>query len=300
MDVLCVGYACLDLNFLVAHHPGPDEKIRAHGMLSCGGGPAANAAVAVARLGGRAAFIGYLGNDALGEAHLQELITEGVDTSAVCRGAAATPLACVSIKPDGARSIVDYHGSDAICPEDGFDLPTMLPKVLLVDGHQPLLSLRLVTQARALGIPTVLDAGSVHDGTRLLYNQVDYLVASEKFACGMSQELDPERALAMLDGAAPFVAATWGARGVYWLDENGPRHLPAYDIEPVDTTGAGDAFHGAFALGLAEGLSTRANLRRAAATGALTCLRAGARAALPNRAQVERLLQTAPGKAAED
>lgn len=260
-------------------------------MHACGGGPAANAAVAIAHLGGRAAFVGYLGNDALGEGHLRELIAEGVETTGIHRREAPTPVAAVTIKPGGHRSIIDFRAIESICPEDCFDLAHMMPRVLLVDGHQPLLSVKLVDQARALGIPTLLDAGSLNDGTQLLYNRVDYLVASEKFARQMSHEDDPRAALAALDGAAPFIAVTWGAGGVYWQDPQGQHHMPAFDIDAVDTTGAGDAFHGALALGLAEGMSLRANLRRASAAGALTCLKPGARLALPLREQVDRLLR---------
>lgn len=128
----------------------------------------------------------------------------------------------------------------------------------------------------------------------MLYNKVDYLITSEKFARNFSGEDNPRLALAALDGAAPFIACTWGDDGVYWQDEEGQHHMPAFDIEPVDTTGAGDAFHGAFALGLAEGLSVKDNLRRATATAALTCLKAGARSALPERDRVEKLARTNP------
>jgi len=289
IDVLCVGYACLDINFKAGHHPDADEKIRASAMHLCGGGPAANAAVAVARLGGRAAFAGYLGRDAFGEAHLRELQAEGVDTSTVRRGETATPIACITIKPDGQRSIVDYSPEAAIIEEDALSLAQLKPKVLLVDGHQPLLSLKLVDAARMLGIPSILDAGSIHDGTLMLYNKVDYLITSEKFARQFSGEEDPRLALAAMDGSAGWIACTWGQGGVYWQDENGQHHMPAFDIDPVDTTGAGDAFHGAFALGLAEGLAIKPNLRRASATAALTCLREGARSALPDRQRVEAL-----------
>jgi len=136
-----------------------------------------------------------------------------------------------------------------------------------------------------------LDAGSINDGTQLLYNKVDYLITSEKFAKHYSGEDDPRTALAALDGAAPLIACTWGADGVYWQDKYGQHHTPAFDIEAVDTTGAGDAFHGAFALGIAEGLKTKQNMRRACATGALTCLRAGARSALPTGKAVDALCQ---------
>jgi len=289
IDVLCVGYACVDINFNAPHHPASDEKVRALSMHSCGGGPASNAAVAIARLEGRAAFAGYLGNDAFGTAHLQELIEAGVQTQGVHRGEAATPVAAVTIKPDGDRSIIDYRVPSALAPEDVISLSKQPACVLLVDGHQPLLSAKLIDEARSLGIPSVLDAGSVHDGTMMLYNKVDYLITSEKFARQFSGEDDPRTALAALDGAAPFIAVTWGASGVYWQDEDGQHHMPAFDIEAVDTTGAGDAFHGAFALGVAQKINLKVNLRRASATAALTCLKAGARSALPERARVDAL-----------
>lgn len=123
------------------------------------------------------------------------------------------------------------------------------------------------------------------------YHKVDYLITSEKFAREMSHEDDPRLALAALDGAAPFIACTWGEDGVYWQYEDGQHHMPAFDIEPVDTTGAGDAFHGAFALGLAQGITHKENLRRASATAALACLKPGTRSALPERQRVEALIR---------
>lgn len=292
LDVLCVGYACVDINFRARHHPGPDEKIRAGDMHTCGGGPAANAAVTIARLGGKAGFGGYLGNDAFGDSHLRELTNEGIAIEGIIRGDSPTPVACVTIKPDGQRSIIDYSPPESVVNEDAISLSKQTAKVLLIDGHQPLLSARLVDEARALGITSLLDAGSVHDGTLLLYNKVDYLITSEKFARDFSGEDEPRLALAAMDGAAPFVACTWGADGVYWQDEDGQHHTPAFDIESIDTTGAGDAFHGAFALGLAEGLNIKENIRRASATAALTCLKIGARSALPDRAKVDQLART--------
>jgi sulfofructose kinase len=124
-----------------------------------------------------------------------------------------------------------------------------------------------------------------------LYNKVDYLISSEKFARQFSGEEDPRKALVSFDGTAPFIAVTWGSDGVYWQDDEGQHHMPAFNIEAVDTTGAGDAFHGAFALGLAQVMELRTNLRRACATAALTCLKVGARSALPDRTRVEALCE---------
>lgn len=289
--MLCVGYACVDINFSASHHPEADEKIRARSMLCCGGGPAANAAVAIARLGGSAQFCGYLGNDSFGEAHLAEFESEGVITKSITRGEAPTPVAAVTIKPDGKRSIIDYCDFAATVPEDACMLAEIAPKVLLLDGHQPLISIQLAHQARGLGIPIVLDAGSLHDGTEVLLNLVDFLITSEKFAKQYSQEEDPRLALSALDGLAPVIGITWGDQGIYWQDETGNHHTEAFSIEALDTTGAGDAFHGAFALGLARKYTLKENMRYASAVGALTCLKIGARKALPYRKAVDALLK---------
>ena len=110
IDVLCVGHAAYDLTFAVPHHPAPDEKAFATSLTSCGGGPAANAAVTVAKLGGCSAFAGYLGQDIYGDLHLAELQEAGVDTTLVVRGTSPTPLSVIWAKPDGQRSLVNYRG----------------------------------------------------------------------------------------------------------------------------------------------------------------------------------------------
>ena len=133
--------------------------------------------------------------------------SDGVHADALQRGDAPTPVAAVTIKPNGERSIIDYRSPSAIAAEDTISLAKFPAKVLLIDGHQPLLSLALIEEARALGIPSILDAGSINDGTQLLYNKVDYLITSEKFAKHYSGEDDPRTALAALDGAAPLIAS---------------------------------------------------------------------------------------------
>ena len=168
VDVLCVGYACVDINFNAAHHPTADEKLRATSMHTCGGGPAANAAVTIARLGGSARFSGYLGNDTFGEAHLREFANDGVHADGLQRGDAPTPVAAVTIKPNGERSIIDYRSPSAIAAEDTISLAHFPAKVLLIDGHQPLLSLTLIEEARfdQRRHPTTLQQGRLPDYLR--------------------------------------------------------------------------------------------------------------------------------------
>jgi sulfofructose kinase len=290
VDVLCVGHACYDLVFSVPKHPAADEKIFANQLVSCGGGPAANAAVAIALLGFKSAFAGYLGTDIYGELHQQELHRYGVDTQWIIRATQATPLSIVMVKPNGQRALINYKGQTQPLAATALDFSALQPKVILFDGHEPYLSMPLADYARKQGIPTVLDAGSVHDGTLAMMGKVDYLVCSEKFAEQFTG--DPERMLARLARVAPTVVITLGERGLIWRHQQQQGRLAAFPVTAIDTTGAGDAFHGAFAAALASGQSWLEVLRYASAAGALCCTKMGARLGLPTRAEHEVLLRT--------
>jgi sulfofructose kinase len=287
VDVLCVGHACYDLVFAVERHPGPNEKVVAARLSGCGGGPAANAAVAAARLGCRAAFAGYLGNDLYGQTHFQEFLSEGVLTGFVVRGDSPTPLSAILVKPDGARTVVNYRGSTAVLASGRIDFSPGVSKIILFDGHEPNISLDLIDGGLTAGALTVLDAGSVHRGTRELVGRVDYVVASEKFARDYTGAADHWAALAALGRIAPAVIITRGENGLVWQHaQHGSGRLDAFDVAAVDTTGAGDAFHGAFCAGLAAGKNWPELLRYAGAVGALACTRQGARPALPTAQEV--------------
>ena len=292
IDVLCVGHACYDLVFAVEHHPEPDEKTFASQLFSCGGGPAANAAVTAARLGYTSAFAGYLGDDLFGRTHFQEFADNGVMTDLIVRGAAATPLSAILVKPDGKRSVINYKGDIQPLAPGSIDFSICSPKVVLFDGHEPVLSLAIMKDAKNRRALTVLDAGSVHSGTRELVGVVDFVVASQKFArdfCGTS---DMRRAAAELHRIAKFVVITCGESGLVWKTGEGTGDMPAFVVETVDTTGAGDAFHGAFATGLACGKKWPDLLRYSSAVGALCCTKHGARTAIPTAKEVKQFLDT--------
>lgn len=283
VDVLCVGHASYDLIFSVPHHPNADEKIFADSLLACGGGPAANAAVTVARLGYQAAFAGYLGRDLYGDKHYQELVEEGVDTQLLVRGTAPTPLSTIIVKPDGKRALINYKGDTKALPAEAIDFSLIQPKVILFDGHEPHISLPLAEQARQQKIPTVLDAGSLHDGTSALMDKVDYLVCSDKFACQLAG--DENAALNQMAKIAPVVVITLGEKGLIWQRGNQRGAMSAYPITAIDTTGAGDAFHGAFAAAVAAEWDWFEILRYASAAGAFCCTQIGARLGLPSKEQ---------------
>jgi len=291
MEILCIGHACYDLIFQVPHHPAEDEKLSSTAHLACGGGPAANAAVAVARLGLTGGFIGYLGNDVYGESHLAELTSEGIDTRHVKRGSIATPVATLIVKPDGKRSVVNYTEASTVLTEDHCRLnANRLPSALLMDGHQPAISQALISQAKQHGIPTILDAGSLHPGTQQLMTEVDYLAASEKFARQLTQQNNPQQALGTLRTLAPNVIITLGERGLIWAQQSTTGSMPGFVINAVDSTGAGDAFHAGLAVAIANQLDWHHTLSYASAVGALCCTKIGARPGMPTQSEVDDFL----------
>jgi len=290
VDVLCVGHAAFDLVFLVPEHPQADEKTSATGFLECGGGPAANAAVAVARFGQRAAFVGYLGDDRFGDRNLLEFEKAGVAADLVVRGPVPTPLSVILVKPDGQRSLVNYREETEPLPEGSVDLSSISASVILFDGHEPEISVPLTLAAAERGALTVLDAGSVHAGTQALIDKVDYLVCSEVFARQFTDRDSLDAALGELYRHAPNVVITLGSKGLVWMTREGSGLLPAFPVTTFDTTGAGDAFHGAFAACIAEQLHWDETLRIASAAAALCCTRLGARPGIPRSTEVKDFL----------
>lgn len=289
VDVLCVGHASYDLVFSVPRHPAEDEKIFANNFLGCGGGPAANAAVAVSLLGYKSAFSGYLGQDLYGDKHWQELVNCNVDTRLIVRGPSPTPLSSILVKPDGKRALINYKGETKPLPAESLDLNSVRPKVILFDGHEPHLSIPLAKHAHLEGIATVLDAGSLHEGTSALIGQVDYLVCSEKFAQQFA--VDNETALARLADKAPAVVITLGEKGLIWRRGGDRGKLSAFPVTAIDTTGAGDAFHGAFAAAVASGMDWLDTLYYASAAGSLCCTKTGARYGLPSLEEHRAMLE---------
>ncbi|KPJ97943.1 MAG: carbohydrate kinase [Desulfobacterales bacterium SG8_35] len=290
VDVLCVGAGTYDLVYSVDRHPQPDEKIRATSFIGCGGGPAANGAITVARLGLQAAFVGYLGKDIFGKAHIEELQEAGVETALVTRGEHSSALSVVMVKPDGSRALVNYRKPESLLAAGSVDFSRVETRVILFDGHEPHISPALARSAREMGAITVLDAGSIHSGTEALAGLVDYLVCSERFGLDFTGESGEERALARLGSYAPNVIITLGERGLVWKNARGSGRLEAFKVRAVDTTGAGDVFHGALAACLAQKKEWLASLSYASAAGALCCTKIGARLGIPTKVEVEDFL----------
>ncbi|MCO6431068.1 MAG: carbohydrate kinase [Deltaproteobacteria bacterium] len=285
-DVLCCGMACYDLSFMLASHPASDEKVSAKRLVMCGGGPAANASVAVKRLGGSAAFCGFIASDHFGTAHLRELTEAGVDCTLVFQETgSATPLSAILVKENGERCVVNYRENLSRKPPA---LPSRLIKFksLLIDGHEKELSNQLIEIAKAEGSATVLDAGSVRPSTLDLAEKVDYLICSERFASDYSGSSDSSDYLILLTRLNRNVAVTLGSKGCIYIFGSDSGRIPAQEVSVVDTNGAGDAFHAAFALCIARGTKPVDALQCATDVAALTCEKLGGRAGFPTWEEV--------------
>lgn len=294
--VVCVGIAVLDRIHAVAQLPVGPGKHFAHSLTEAGGGPAATAAVTVARLGGEAALWSRVGDDRAGETILAELAAYGVATDAVrrCPGARSS-TASIAVEPGGERQIVTYV-DPALDPD-----PAWLPLdalgaagCLLADLRWPEGSQRALRAASARGLPAVLDADVAPDpaAVRPLLALASHVVFSEPGLRQATGAADPADGLARARALAPgILAVTLGERGALVFGDYGPQHIPAFPIAAVDTTGAGDVFHGALALALAEGQALGPGLRFAAAAAALKCIRPGGRAGIPDRRAVAQFLE---------
>lgn len=287
--VLVCGIAVVDYVFHVETLPDRAEKYRAEALEVVGGGCAANAAAAIARLGGAAHLLTRLGNDATGDTIRAELKAAGVDMSAsIITKGARSPMSSVFVDAQGERMIMNFRGADLAKTAA---LPANLPDAVLVDTRWPNVATALCTAARAAGVPAVLDAEApVPDELAKAATHVVFSAQGLRAFSGAPTLEDGLRAAASdLPG---WVAVTDGARGMAFLRGADVAWLPAPQVDVVDTLGAGDVWHGAFALGLAESLDELAAARFAHGAAALKCTAFGGRAAIPSRAQVNDFLET--------
>ncbi len=290
VEVLCIGHACLDLIVPVPYFPAENGTLAVYALTEWGGGPAANAAWLLASWGVPTAFAGLIGDDSQGRRVAEELHGAGADISLLeQRPGSVTPLSIVIVNTaNGSRTIINRKPAQAFLASGHLDAARWVPRVLLFDGHEPTASLEAI--ARFPQARTVLDAGSLREGTRLLASRVDCLVASERFARSLSgvPELDTresrDRCLAALRAVNPRgeLVVTLGERGL--IHDSGGRtvHLPAYAVQAVDTTAAGDIFHGAFVYGLLQGWPLADILRFSAWTAALSVQVRGGRTSVPS------------------
>ncbi len=294
-----LGMATTDFVANVPHLPGRDEVFELNGLDVMGGGPAATAAVAFARLGGTAEFVGSVGADKVGSALRQELSQENVGTTLLLvdeTGLAPRSVILVDAAT-GARSIM-YSRGTARAPAftDALRQAIETSDALHLDGFHVSVALEAAAHARSQGVPVSFDGGAGDRWPRLdeLLPLVDWLVVARAFAERETGESDPVAAARSF--SHDTVVITDGVNGAWYRMGAQEGFVPAFNVRVVDTTGAGDVFHGAFVHARLSGLDVRAAVRFASATAALKCQQPGGRAGIPTPDQVRQLLkeQAAP------
>jgi sulfofructose kinase len=291
--ILGVGIACLDFVFVADRaQSGGQSPVRDHVVE--GGGLVATALVTAARLGARAEIVTWVGDDRAGREVLDGLRVEGVDvTRARVVAGASTPVSFIHVEPGtGERTI--YHRRGVGLPDDGgmgfADAPPACD-VVVVDGLWPGTARAGAEAARREGIPVVGDF-CPDEARQDLAKVVDGLIVPR--AC--AEKLWPtesweQRLRALTDLGPAFAAITAGEQGCHYVDGDEIRHCPAFEVDVVDTTGAGDVFHGAFAYAIANQWPASKSVEFASAAAALSCREPGGRRGIPTLEETLGLLR---------
>lgn len=293
--ILVVGYNAFDITVPVRDFPAPDQKCEVPGIITGGGGPGATAAVALAKLGADVRLMTPLTDDPFGQLQRRELLDAGVDLSFSPNvNGHQSPQAVILVDEQRSHRTIFWSRGDVphLSLRDVSENMLDDTDLLYTDGHEAEASLHLARAAEARGLPVVMDAGSVRDGSRELVGHCTDVVGSRIFAPDLTGRAAPLEALeALREMGPPRVAMTFGGDGSLGLDAQGVVAVPAFDVPVTDTTGAGDAFHAGFAFARARGEDLRTCLEWGSAVAGLKCRDWGGRRGLPHLQEVVDLLE---------
>jgi sulfofructose kinase len=297
-DVLGIGLNATDTLLLLPEFPAYAGKVAYDQELLSPGGQVATAIVTCAKLGLRAKYIGTIGDDFRGNVQRQSLQETGVDiTGLILRHECPNQTAYILIDQRTGERTVLWHRANClrlaaseIRPED-----IASAKLLHIDGYDTEAAAHAASLAQQQGIPVSLDVDTVYPGFDCVLKHVDYLVASSSWPGKWTGEKDPFVALARLqrEYSLRISAMTLGERGSLALEQGHWTYSPAFEVRCVDTTGAGDAFHGAFCYAMLAGLQMQSVLDFSNAAAALNCTAIGARGHIPTHSEVDSLIALA-------
>jgi sulfofructose kinase len=301
-DVAGFGLNSMDLLAVVAEYPTSNSKQRLQRFMHMPGGQIATALSACAKLGLKATYVGSFGADPLGAMSRNSLVDVGVDVSAsrVVDGATNQFAVILVDARSGERTVLwDRHPALTFEPQDVPRRAVTSGRLLLVDCHETAAAAQAARYARDAGVPTIIDVEKVRPGIGDLLQQIDVLIAAQDFPTALTGYEEIGRALEALAAeyaSARLVCATLGEEGSLARCDGREIRTPPFNVDCVDSTGAGDAFRGAFAAGclLMPDADVEDVLTYANAVAALNCRALGARGGLPTSAEVDQLLCARP------
>jgi len=300
-SIAVVGSLNMDLVIRSPHIPRPGETVIGGEFHTVPGGKGANQAVAAARLGAQVSMVGRVGHDAFGGVLLENLDADGIDHTFVIQdGEAATGVALIVVDDNGENSIVVSSGANMrLSPADveAAEAVIAAAALLILQLEVPLESvIRSAELARTHGVRVVLNPAPARPLPARLLSMIDVLVPNETEAALLAdlpvgtQDEAQKAAEALLRSGVGAVILTLGERGALPAGGGETRVYPAFDVQPVDTTAAGDAFVAGLAVALAEGKGLSEAVRWGNAGGGLAATKLGAQPSLPTRGALERLL----------
>lgn len=291
--IACVGIAVMDRIYYVEGLPTEGGKYVAKRYTEVGGGPAATAAVAAAKLGAQVDFIGRVGADDTGNSLLAELESLGVNTRYTRRYVGAkSSQSAIMVDAQGERIIVNYPSPDLLPEADWLnEIDFSQWDVVLADVRWHEGARKAFTLARQAGVMTVLDGDVTPQDISELVALSDHAAFSEPGLVRLTgindSEVGLKQAKTLTNG---HVYVTRGSEGCDWIKNNTLQHQSGFKVDVVDTTGAGDVFHGALAFSLAGGDAPEEAVRFASGVAALKCTRPGGRAGIPDCDQTRSFL----------
>jgi ribokinase len=301
-NVLVVGSSNTDLVIRVPRIPRPGETVLGGAFSTAAGGKGANQAVAAARAGGRAAFVARIGDDQFGRESLEGLGRDGIDTRFVLTTPGApSGIALITVDERGENSISVASGANALLSAADVERAAeafAAADIVLLQLESPLETVEAAArEAKRRGVPVILNPAPARELGDALLAGVSVLTPNEHEAelltgIPVRDERSAREAARRLRERGPgTVIVTLGERGVLALAAGFEASLPAFKVEPVDTTAAGDVFNGALAVALAEKLPLPDAVRFAQAAAAISVTRPGAQPSAPTRAEIEALLK---------
>jgi len=297
-DVVGVGLNATDTLLLVPHFPAYAGKAPFEEEIVSPGGQVASAMVACARLGLRVKYIGSIGDDERGRIQIESLRGTGInlDDVQLRRNCPNQSAYIVVDRSTGERTVLWRRAACLrIDPAEITPEQIACARLLHIDGHDTPAMARAAEIARRHGIPVSVDVDSVYHGFEHVLPNVDYLVASSEFPSAWTGEQDPFVALETLqkEYGMKVAAMTLGAHGALARVDGRFVYSPAFVVNCIDTTGAGDVFHGAFCYAVLQGMPIREALEFSNAMGALNCTALGARGGIRGVEDVRTLMERA-------
>lgn len=292
MKILCIGHAAYDITIPVEHFPKENTKNRVAERIECGGGPASNAAYLLGKWGMDTTFVGIVGHDTYGKKIKEELDSVGVNTEhlVMSNNGVTTSSFVIANQENGTRTILTYRPNTFQMPD--IDIKEE-PDIILIDGQEYECSKKILTQyPKAISI---IDAGRAVEEVMDLCTMVDYVVCSKDFAEGVTNELldgsgtQYMKVMRLLqDKFHTNIIITLESLGCLYEYQDEIKIMPSLQMKAVDTTGAGDIFHGAFTYAVAKQYSLEESLRIANIAGALSVTHVGSKNSMPEKVEMKK------------